>query len=127
MPLVRPITIERAAAITIFTAGPANADDYFFTRFIRHPLKPRQTADGQQSDVARFDAVAPSGKCVAEFVHDHAKENQENEKEAIDGRSHSAFAVIDIPDPGEKKEKRAVNPDIDSRDTANAEWTSASL
>ena len=55
---------------------PRQRHEDFLARLLRHALQRRQTADRQQRDVRRADAVAARGKHMPELVQQHAREQQ---------------------------------------------------
>lgn len=99
----------------------SDGDDDFLDRVIGHALKPREAADREQRNIRRANAVAACGKGVAEFVQEHAAEDEAREDEAGNGGGQSALAPVGGAEEGEQEKKRGVNADFDSSDAGDFE------
>ena len=62
-----------------------DGDEEFLVRFFRDALEPRHAADRQQGDVGRGDAECARSEYVAEFMRQHADEQQDDEDQALPG------------------------------------------
>jgi hypothetical protein len=56
--------------------GPGDGDNHFLDRLVRHALEAGDAAEGEQRDVGSANSVAPRREGVAEFVKQHAEENE---------------------------------------------------
>ena len=81
----------------------------FLPGLLRHPLQRRHPADGQKGDVGGGDAVAASGKDVAELVQHNAHEQGDDEEDAVDRLGRTAMCPVDGRDPGEQEKERQVD------------------
>ena len=62
--------------MTTLTSGPGDGDEEFLARLFRDALEPRHAADRQQYHVGRPHAEGARGEDVAEFVQQHAQEQE---------------------------------------------------
>src|SRR5579883_1631458 len=96
-----------------------DGDQEFLARPFRNALEPRDTADRQQDDVWRRHAEGTRSKDVAEFVQQHAQEQEHHEQEPAPGRLWPAGKVADAEDPGEKQKECHVDADRGAGDRAD--------
>jgi hypothetical protein len=83
------------------------------------PLQPRDTANGQQDDVAGFDPVASGHKCMAELMQHHANEYRHDEGHASEyGNNVLRLAPVNQRHPNKQEEKSKMNKYINSGKSA---------
>src|SRR5256885_6715095 len=86
----------------------------FLTRIVRYPLQSGHAPDGQQGDIAGTDTITPGGERVAELVQDHAGEQGEDERDAVERRRAAARKPVRDPDPRKEQQEGGVHIEADA-------------
>jgi len=84
---------------------PRERHDDFLNRLLRNPFEPRHATDRQEDHVRRLHAIALGGKNVAEFVQQHAQEQERDEHNARHRRVPAALHVVCAGNPQEEQQK----------------------
>ena len=90
---------------------PGDGNEKFLAWLFRNPFEARYAADRQQDHVGSADAKAARHKDMAEFVQQHAQEQENNEGEAVPGRLRAALDVVHAENPGEQQKESDMDTD----------------